>query len=297
MRHLQLTLFLLLAMGFLCGKKQIITKEGRTVLTALVIDLFLPCSIIRSFCITFDETILKKMGIILLIGFAYQFGALAVSRFLFPGAQQGRKVCMEYGIICSNAGFMGQPMAENVLGAEGLLYASVALIPIRLFMWSAGLALFTASGGRQVIRKLLTHPCMVAVYIGLALMILGIPLPVFLDDALRYTANCTTAVSMIVIGAILSGTDIRQLSGKGWMLYYSLLRLAVIPLMLYAILTALHVERLLVDVTVLMAAMPAGSTTAMLAASYDGDAAFASGLVFVSTLLSMITLPFIAMLF
>lgn len=58
-------------------------------------------------------------------------------------------------------------MAEGVLGSEGLLYASVALIPIRLFMWSAGLALFTATDRKSVVKKLLTHPCMVAVYIGL----------------------------------------------------------------------------------------------------------------------------------
>lgn len=297
MLHLQLTLFLLLAFGYICARKQIITIEGRKVLTALVIDLFLPCSIIRSFCITFDESVLKKMGIILFIGFGYQFAALVFSRFLFPKAEQRRKVCMEYGIICSNAGFMGQPMAESVLGAEGLLYASVALIPIRLFMWSAGLALFTAASGRSVIKKLLTHPCMAAVYIGLALMLSGIPLPGFLEDSLRYTASCTTAVSMIVIGAILAQTDIRHLEGKGWMLYYSLLRLLVIPLMLYGILTAFSVEKLLVNVTVLLAAMPAGSTTAMLAASYDGDEAFASGMIFISTLLSMVTLPLVALLF
>ena len=156
MFHLQLTLFLLLVFGYVCARVGIITKEGRKVLTALVIDLFLPCSFIRSFCVTFDESILQKMGLILFIGFAYQFASLFLSRFLFPGAEKGQQVCMKYGIICSNAGFMGQPMAEGVLGSEGLLYASVALIPIRLFMWSAGLALFTATDRKSVVKKLLT---------------------------------------------------------------------------------------------------------------------------------------------
>lgn len=297
MFHLQLTLFLLLVFGYVCARVGIITKEGRKVLTALVIDLFLPCSIIRSFCVTFDESILQKMGLILFIGFAYQFASLFLSRFLFPGAEKGQQVCMKYGIICSNAGFMGQPMAEGVLGSEGLLYASVALIPIRLFMWSAGLALFTATDRKSVVKKLLTHPCMVAVYIGLVPMISGLRFPMFLDDALRYTGSCTTAVSMMVIGVILAETDIRKIAGKGWILYYSLLRLIVIPLVVYGILKACGVDAMLIDVSVLMAAMPAGSTTAMLAASYDGDAPFASGMIFVSTLLSMVTLPLIGLLF
>ncbi len=297
MLHLQITLFLLLGFGYFCAKRNIITAEGRKVLTDLVIDLFLPCSIIRSFCITFDESILHKMEEILLIGFAYQFASVLFSRFLFWKAEKGKKVCMEYGTICSNAGFMGQPMAEGVLGETGLLYASVALIPIRLFMWSAGLALFTATSGKTVLKKLVTHPCMVAVYIGLAVMLTGLPLPVFLDDALHYAGSCTTAVSMMVIGAILAETHLRHIQGKGWILYYSLLRLLIIPLVLYGILHALHVERLLVNVTVLMAAMPAGSTTAMLAARYGGDAEFASGLIFASTLLSIVTLPLVALLF
>lgn len=65
------------------------------------------------------------------------------------------------------------PWQRALLGSEGLLYASVALIPIRLFMWSAGLALFTATDRKSVVKKLLTHPCMVAVYIGLVPMISG----------------------------------------------------------------------------------------------------------------------------
>ena len=42
MFHLQLTLFLLLVFGYVRARAGIITKEGRKVLTALVIDLFLP---------------------------------------------------------------------------------------------------------------------------------------------------------------------------------------------------------------------------------------------------------------
>ena len=61
--------------------------------------------------------------------------------------------------------------------------------------------------------------------------------------------------------------------------------------------TPCGVDAMLIDVSVLMAAMPAGSTTAMLAASYDGDAPFASGMIFMSTLLSMVTLPLIGLLF
>lgn len=297
MFHLQLTLFLLLVIGFVCARQEILTQEGRKGLTALTVNVLLPCSIIRSFQIPFDASVLKNMGIILVIGFAYEFATAAMASVLYPRTEKGKRACLGYGLICSNAGFMGQPIAESVLGQEAMVYASVILLPIRIFMWSSGVAMFTTAGQKDVMKKVLTHPCIVAVGIGMILMIAPFPLPSFLDDAMKYAGSCTTALSMIVIGAILAQVEFGHMEGIKMILSYSALRLLAIPLSLYLILYFLHIDKQLIDVAVLMAAMPAGSTTAMLAGNYNGDEMFASGMVFVSTLLSMMTLPLISLLF
>ena len=57
------------------------------------------------------------------------------------------------------------------------MYASVFIIPMRVMMWSAGIACFTESPDmKSVVKKLVFHPCIVAVYIGLGLMIFQNPL-------------------------------------------------------------------------------------------------------------------------
>lgn len=66
---------------------------------------------------------------------------------------------------------MGNPIVAGVYGANGLLYASVAFISLRIFMWSAGLSLFTATDKNKVVIQLLTYPCIIAVEIGMVLMI------------------------------------------------------------------------------------------------------------------------------
>ena len=55
-------------------------------------------------------------------------------------------------------------------------------------------------------------------------------------------------------------------------------------------------ESMALGVMVLISGMPAGSTTAILADKYDGDSAFASCMVFVSTVASMLTLPLLCLM-
>ena len=166
-------------------------------------------------------------------------------------------------------------------------------------MWSYGLSLYTDGQDRkEVIRKVMTNPCIVAIYIGVVVMVLGmfdLHLPDFLDSTIAAIGNCNTALSMIVIGGILSDVPKDQIGDK-LSLLYSGLRLLVIPMILFLILIFLPVDPMVRNVCVLLSAMPAASTTAMLAQRYEKDPEFASKIIFVSTLFSMITLPIIFLL-
>ena len=100
-------------------------------------------------------------------------------------------------------------------GQMGLALASIYLIPQRIVMWSAGVSYFTKGSNRkQVIKRVLTHPCIVAVFLGLALMLTGMKLPSFLDAALKDIGNCNTAMSMLVIGTILAEVKPKQMLDK-----------------------------------------------------------------------------------
>lgn len=288
---LQGTLFLLAAVGVIFRKKNIITEPGKAVLTDLVLDLILPCNIINSFRMEFNLTILMKFLIILLISVAIQVGCLILSLTMYRKQPKSREKVLQYATVCSNAGFMGNPIAEGVFGATGLMYASVYLIPQRIVMWTAGISCFTESPDRKsVIKKVATHPCIVAVYIGLALLIFQIPLPGFLGNTIKSIGGCTTAMSMILVGTILADVDAKTIISKT-VLFYSSIRLLLIPALVLVGCRLFHVEALLTGISVLLAGMPAGSTTAILAAKYEGDYIFATKCVVVSTLLSLFTIP------
>ena len=193
---------------------------------------------------------------------------------------------------------MGLPIVESIYGQTGLLYASIALIPQRIFMWSAGLSLFTQTDSKSMIKKVALHPCIIAVYIGIILMIVnsvGVILPSFILNTINAIGGCTTALSMLIIGAILNDVKWSELVEKS-SLYYSSIRLLIIPITIFICLSLCHMNSLVIGVSVLLAAMPAGSTAAMLAQKYDQDVIYASKIIVVSTILSLVTLPMISIL-
>ena len=292
--QLQLQIFLLVAIGYLLSKLGMLVLVTRKQLTDLVIYVILPCNIVESFQVDLTHDLLISAGIVLVLGFAAQGLYALLNLFLYRRFDARRQINLKYGTICSNAGFMGLPLSLSIFGPTGLMYASVALLPIRLFMWSAGLSLYTSTTKKQVLKTLATHPCIIAVFVGFALMLSGLQLPAFLNDTIDSLGNCCTALSMVVIGAILSDVDPRTVLEPA-VLYYVVIRLIAIPAFLFGVLWLLKVDALVTGIIVILSAMPAGSTAAMLAQKYDQDPEFASKMVFLSTLASLITLPLWAM--
>ena len=182
-------------------------------------------------------------------------------------------------------------MAEGLYGSIGLLYASVYLIPQRIVMWSAGISYFTESPSRkEVVKKVLTHPCIVAVEIGIVLMVTQVKLPGFLSSAIDNVGGCTTAITMILIGTILTDADMRHILTKTTALY-SFIRLIFIPAVVFAGCWLAGIDSIVAGVSVTLAAMPAGTTTAILAMKYHGDEEFATQCVVLTTLLSVVAIP------
>lgn len=288
---LQLMIFSLIALGLFVKKIKMVSEVGQKNLTDLVVNLILPCNIIEAFMVKFSTGIASEFVKIFIISLVIQAGCVVLGHLLFRTTTDARRKCLRYGTICSNAGFMGNPLAEGVFGSMGLTLASVYLIPQRVMMWSEGVAVFTeAPNKKQLLKKVLTHPCILACILGLILMLTGLRPPQFVTDVITSVGDCNTAVSMMVIGMILADADPRTLIDKD-ILFYTVLRLLILPLLVWIPCRLLHIDSLVTGVSVLLAAMPAGATTTILAAKYKGDAEFAVKMVVFSTAVSLITTP------
>ena len=296
MIELQIQIFLLAVVGFVLGKKNILNMETKDHLVDVILMVVLPCSILEAFEMELSPEILVSTLNVLLISCGIQVFYWVWNHIFYRKAEEGRRICLKYATMVSNAGFIGMPVAAAVYGSLGLLYASVFLLPQRIFMWSYGLSMFTTVSSREVVKKVLTHPCIIAVFLGLVIMICytsGIYLPSALSDTIGQIGGCSTALSMMLIGAILSDVEPKEMLNKA-ALFYSFYRLLLIPFLVGLLLWKLPLDSTSVRVSVLLTAMPAASTTVMLAEKYHRDYRFASELIMTSTILSLVTIPVVA---
>lgn len=287
---LQIEIFILIFIGYILRKLNIISKENRKSVTDLVIDIILPANIICSFMIEMNQEIIISGLTILIVSIVIQLACQFLGKYFFNQATARQQSVLQYGTICSNAGFMGSPLIQGLYGLDGLLFASIYLIPQRIVMWSGGVACFSDAKGKDVIKKVITHPCIVAVFIGMVLMISQVQLPNFITVSIQSISNCTMALSMIVIGGILAEIRFKDVLNK-LTIYYSVIRLLVIPILVLIPCVLLSLPPLVTAVATVLAGMPAGSTTAILAEKYQGDAKLAVEIVFLSTALSLFTIP------
>lgn len=290
---LQLTLFALMLTGAVLKKRGVIDEAGKRCLSDLCINIVIPCNIFKSCLIEFNMDILRSCSLLLLSALLMQVLCLLLNRSLFERYDSQRKKVLQYCTIVPMSGFLGNPIAEGIYDQVGVLYTSIFLIPMRIVMWSMGTSYFVAGEGtdkKKVLKNVLTHPCLVAIYLGILCMVTQIQLPSVITETVRYIGNCNSALSMFIVGTILTDVPLRSIFSRDTVLF-SVLRLGLLPAAALGLGLLLGLETAPLGVSVLMTGMPAGATAAIFAAKYGSDAPFATRCVVFTTLLSMVTLP------
>ena len=283
-------MFFLILVGFILRKKQTITDSGRKTLTDMILQVVIPANIIKAFCSPLESG-LSSFGILLIIGILINGFYILLSKYIFYKFTEQERPVYQYGTVCPNAGFIGNPLVEGVFGIQALTYASVCMLPARIVMWTAGVSYFNKNEDKKAAyKKVFTSPAMVATYIGLIIMIFKLTVPSVLGVTIKSLSDCTTALTMMYVGTILADVEIKGLINIK-ILFYCLLRLVLIPLAIFVVCRCFNVDPLIIGVCVLLSATPAGSTTSLLAAKYGADQKIATKVVVVSTMLSIITIP------
>jgi len=291
--RIQLIILVLFALGFAITKLGMYPPKTRADLTNLVLYVFLPCSIFSSFVNGAPPDMLIRGLTILLVSSGLQLLAFLLNKVLYLWIPPERQLILKYATMINNATFMGLPVLGAVYGPTAVLYGSIFLIPARIMMWTAGISMFTDDEKGNRVRKMLTHPCMLAVVAGVAYTFAPFRLPVFMSDAIGWLGETTRVIPMLTVGSIFSGVKLRQAVDKH-NLYHSIIRLILLPAIMFGALILLKTDPLITGVAVLLTAMPSATVTAMFAEKYGKEMEFASKTVVVTTLLSIVTLPLIA---
>ncbi len=292
---LVLPVYLLMLAGAILRKTGVVRQEHDEGVMRLVYLVMLPCfildKILGSAVLRSGPVVLWSMGLgygLILVGIVIGW---VVGRLI--GLERGtgiRTFALSAG--CQNFGFTAAPVVEILWGSGAMALLFVHNIGVETAMWSAGVMIM--SGGAVSWRKLVNGP-LIAVTVGLTLVALG------LDD--QVTGGVRKAMSMIGIGAfpvaiLITGCLIMDLAGTekpSWRVIVGavLVRLVLSPLTMLLGAKFFPLPMELRQVLVVQAAMPAGLTAILLARMYGGRPAVAVQVVIATTLLSLLTLPWI----
>lgn len=296
MLNVQCVLLLYMICGVICRRLKIITPQNQQQFVKLVLSVLMPCMVFNSFKnITFDK-LLQSIWLLVISLCVCAFASLA-GRYIYRRYPEEKQKVLRYSTLINNAGFAGLPLAEETFGSTGLAYASIFLIPIRIFMWSSGTSLLSneKTSTKKLLITLAKNPCIIAVFLGIARGMAQITFFPFMESAISKLSACVSPLSMIIIGAIIADVDPRTIFEKG-VLPYTAIRLIVFPIIVLSVTKLLGFDDVIVGTSMILTAMPAATSTALLAAQYNADVKFASKIVFVSTLASLITAPLLMFL-
>jgi malate permease and related proteins len=197
--------------------------------------------------------------------------------------------------------YLGFPVIYALFGEEGLLYASMLQLVSNLLMWTVGVVILNTGNGmslRQSIKQVL-NPNTLAITIGLVLFLTGWKLPDLLMKPLGGLGNSNTYLSMIYMGVMMYHSPIKGMIGKRVVYLLTLNKLLLIPFLLMALfalmgnIAGFKPDKLVMSVLILQSSMPCMANIIILAKVYGADDRLATANVFVSTIVSILTLPFI----
>ena len=289
--NLQFLMFAEMLAGFVLCRIGVIKAEERELISSIVINLLLPCSIISSFKMEMSREILVNFLQIFIISALIEVFSILICKFCYRRIPDEKRGIFQYATVVSNAGLLGNPVAEGVYGPLGLIYAQIYLIPLRIVMWTAGITFLSPDHDHKGgLKKLLRHPCIIACELGLIRMIFQIQIPEMIDNTISSVGKCCTPMVMIFLGMILAEVGFKTMLTK-YNILLTVIRLVLIPAAVLGACALFHASPLAAGISVLLAAMPVGSTTAILAQEYHADVEFSADAVVLSTLLSIAFLP------
>lgn len=284
-------LYILVAVGFICDKTGLFKEKTARLSNDLLFYIITPAVIITAF-MSMDNTSENYKKLLLAFAFAAAIqivGALIALPF-FRDKSKSDNCIYKFASNYGNVGYMALPLANAVLGAEGVFYCSVVVMVFNISSFTHGIMVMTGEKKFDP-KKLILNPGTIAVLIGLPLFIFGIRLPEILQTPVDYLASLNTPLAMIFFGTYLANTDLKTMFSDKRIYLTAFLKLIVLPLCMLGLFKLFGVTGALVPAIILSSSAPSANNTVMFAAKYDKDAPCASKVVAMVSFMSIITMP------
>ncbi len=292
--------------GAISARFKVITTEIKDMLSKLIFNISLPLMLFTNF-LRIEATpklIANSLAVLGISGFVILFLFIIgwITSRLMKFSVEESAVFRAHSMF-GNTIFLGFPLIHALYGAEGLLYATMFQLVSNILMWTAGVVVLTHGKGvswKKSIRQVM-NPNTIATLAGLVFFMFSLKLPEIVVSPLAELGSANTWLSMLYIGAMLVFANVGDLLKTKSLYIISFNRLILAPAILVSVFyvfgafAGLAPDKLVSSVIILEASMPCMATVVIMAKEFGADDHLAVGNVFVSTILSILTLPLVVM--
>lgn len=285
-------------LGYFFQKRAFFSQGAIKDFSTLVTKIVLPAMILSHIGYTGPDgdratTLAYLLALFLMEGF------LIIVAFLLPKVINIRKDSVgmvQFLMVFNNNGFIGIPIARLFFGELGAFYAALTFIPFNIYMYSIGI-LFLRKGakgnvtGRESLKKYFIQPGFLAALTLLLFFLLDFQIPTGLKDLFMLLGNMATPLSLLVLGMSISGFKLIEFFKDKRIYLLSFFKMVVFPGLVYLLAKNLPVDNMSIYILTIIAALPGATIATSFAYAFGGDEKLASGYVFVSTLISAVSLP------
>ncbi|MBN1650289.1 MAG: AEC family transporter [Bacteroidales bacterium] len=299
-----LILGILAGVGALAYRFKILEESAKSVIEKIVFYIALPLLILTKLsALAFTSEILRNAGLVILFTYAIMFSQLLLGKLsarIFK-LERPQAVIHSLHYMLGNVVFLGFPLLDALMpGGEALLYAALYQLVLNTILWSYGVIQLDPDNRQKGWGQLkkLVNPNTIALSLGLLMMLLSLRFPPLLQKAFGGLGSTTLYLAMLYIGMLLAQMKVKEIF-KLSIFTFSFNKLILSPLifmfLIYGLIhyLAVPLNSTAFTVLVLESAMPAMTILVLLAKRFGADDALAMKNFFVSTVLSLITLPFI----
>ena len=296
------TLFAIVVVGYVAGRLGYMGGTFDKRLSKLVIDITCPALILSSAMggqLPDRQLILPLLCISILTYAVLTALAWGLSRLLTK--DKDNQGVLSFAMIFGNVGFMGYPVVASIFGQQAVFYAAVLNVVNTFAVFTIGTMMVTGGQGpsrEKFNRKVLYGTPMLAAYGAIIIVALGIDnISPFISQPLTMIGNITVPAALLIIGSSMSNLPLRALLGTPVVHATSALRLVVLPVAVHFLCLLLGFDAYVVSINTVVIAMPVATYGTILCLRYGRDTTLMAETTFITTLLSMVTIPLLVTLF
>ena len=314
-QHTAIQMFILAVIvicGFIARKKSLMNNTFDTMLSQLVFNITLPALILNSVLSSESLPSAHDIGFTLLYAALYFVLTITLSliigRLIYRKMPKVTRGAHEFMMVFGNTGFIGYAVLASVLDPSAVLYAAIYNIIFNIVIFSVGVMLISGTvesdderrGWRKqlgAVGHALLKPAVIASSVAAVLAIFEVNAPGSpIQQACDLLGGMTVPAAMLVVGSSIAKMPLHDIFTDGWSYLTTAIRLIAVPLVVFFVFGLFVHDSFILAILVLLAGMPVASNGTMLSLAYSGDTKTVARVTFLTTVLSVITLPLVALL-